>query len=837
MQNKARGWMAGCAAGIVVLVNLLTGLIGGRYPFGAYTRNINDMWQQFIPFHLHLRDILTGPSESNFLFNWSIGGGTSFVGDYGTYLSSPFTLLVVLFPRDQIEITMWVIVTLKMAVAAALMVYFLRAIQPGPSWALVFLGAAYGLCGWAMDDASYVPMWLDGLLGLPLLSLAAFWTLERRRPILGIVAIAFVWWSNYYTAYMASIAAATVLLTLIVIRRHKVGQGLLTMLRFTGQGIIGVGLTGILLVPTFLAVSNGTPNATSELRPVPSQFFAERVLSGTEGVGRSPSLSVGMLALLLALGLPWLAPIERRTRVALTVGIVLTMVSMNLHATHSVWHLFSSPNGSQFRQAFVGSFWLVLLAWFAVGVEWTRLALVASVASLAGIVVVAALGPQSFTTAWTWWTAGGAIMIGAGLAIVWDRLRAESWRPLAARLAIFALGAALVVELTGTYLITQQGQDDYLYRPSDAHSDELMRSFEGILSTPSPWPEGRRIIRNVDNLNPGALLGVQGLGYYSSLTPLSVSEAVKALGFQFLRSGRSFSPSPDSVSWSMMSASSLVTEAGETIVPALPMIRVQNEATVLGSDVWENRAAYFNGDLYRVPKVEIATEESPYSAFEGPRVVQGESTARLRVGCESDEIGQLLLSSASDVEVTDVGGRNQVPQVYPGVGVVQAEQPGEAEFLVASQSDISLTAHPAACANLGTLTAATQVLAPTQSSISGGTIRATFEEPVTDFITISTFFQRGWTCSLDGEQAEIVNSAGLLTVDASDSTELVCNFIPPGLKSGVLLSFISGVALALVTFRLGGFKAFRLNSSVRKGERRHSEGRRNGGNPTQQGSE
>src|SRR5699024_9495033 len=105
----------------------------------------------------------------------------------------------------------------------------------------------------------------------------------------------------------------------------------------------------------------------------------------------------------------WLSALARRTRVVLVAGLLLMLVSMNWQPTHLVWHLFSSPNGSQFRQAFVASFWVVLLAWFAVGTRWTRAAVVGSAGGLAVIAVVAALGPREFSTAWTWWTTGVAL--------------------------------------------------------------------------------------------------------------------------------------------------------------------------------------------------------------------------------------------------------------------------------------------------------------------------------------------------------------------------------------------------------------------------------------------
>lgn len=811
------------AAAVVLVVNLAAGLLSGRHPFGSYTRNINDMWNQFIPFHLHLRDLMTGASDSDWWFNWSLGAGTSFVGDVGTYLASPFSLLVLVFPRDQIELAMWVVVAVKMAVAAAAMVFLLDAVRPGPRWALILLGAAYGLCGWAMDDASYVPMWLDGLIGLPLLALVGWWTLHRRRFVPGSVVVAVVWWSNYYTAYMASLGAATVLLALVLIHRQSPREGVGTMLRFLAQGVLGVGLAAVLLVPTLVAVLASTPGTMASLRPVPASFFAERLLSGTEGVGRSPSLSVGLLALVAALALPWLTALARRTRIVLVVGLSLVLLSMNWHPTHLVWHLFSSPNGSQFRQAFVASFWVVLLAWFAVGVRWSRTAVVASGVGVAIVGLVAALGPGEFSTPWTWWTLGGALVALTVLAVVPERARDDAgWAPLRTAGAV-GLCVAFAVEATGTYLVTQRGQDEFLLLPPSLHSHEYLERYAP--TGPSPWPEGRRIAVDVPNHNSGAFLGVQGLDYYSSLTPLSMSDAARALGFRLLAGGRSIAPGSDSVVWAMMSVSRVVTAADDVEVPAPPMVRVRDDAPPLGDDVWDNRAALLGADVYRVPATEISRDGSTFETHEGPGTfTDGEVV--LRATCEPGEIPQVLLAADAPVSVADADGT--LLQVVSEEGVVQGQVSGATEFVLTFGGSISLTADPVACADLGVVAAAADVAAPSQLSMAGSTIVAGFEEPVTGMVTVATFVQDGWACSLDGRPAEIVHPTGLLTVRAEDASELRCEFSPPGGPAGVAVSLASLAVLALLGVLGVRRRGVGVEQPVGEGERGDDEGERDG---------
>lgn len=818
MSRASRMLFSGAAAALVLVVNFLTAWLSRRYPFGDYTRNINDMWHQFIPFHLHLRDLITGTSNSSFSFNWTLGGGTSFAGDYGTYVSSPFSLLVLAFPRDQIELAMWAIVTLKMAAAAAAMVWLLGSLKNGSPWLLTILGASYALCGWALDDASYVPMWLDGLLGLPLISLVALWTLRRQRLVLGAVIVAGVWWSNYYTAYMASIGAATFLLALVLIERQSPRVGLVTMLRFLAQGVLGVLLAGVLLAPTLTAVLGATANTTAVLRPVPWHFFASRMLSGTEGVGRSPSLAVGMLALTLMLGIPWLKDLPRRTRAILCLSTVAVLVSFNFHVTHSIWHLFSSPNGSQFRQAFVGAFWMVVLAWFAATARWSARILLAAGASLSLLALFAAAGTQQFTTKWTWLAFGVTILMLAGAAVATRRRLQSKWPTWSTTLTGALLTVLFVTESVGTYLITQGGQDRFLHFSNTVHSSDLLKEFQ--VPEQAAWPQARGITVDLPNQNSGAFLGVEGLSYYSSLTPASMSTATQDLGFHQLASGRSFTPGHDSASWSLMSVGSVITRGGEVELPSLPMVRVMQEAPVYGNDLWRTRESLFGAPVYRRPQIESAPDGGSFQPLTGQPKVALTHGITLRIQCDPGEVGQLWVRDPKTVQVEELGAEF-ITQVTGG-GTVQAKFAGPVEFHVSSATDATLPETPLACLDLSALAESSTAQEADYLEIHGSRITAEFSEPVTGVVTVATFMQPGWSCQMDGESADILDETGLLSIQVSGSKQLSCSFRTPGLRLGMGLSALALFALLAVAF------AGRRRMKLAVGEGKGGDGVREG---------
>lgn len=820
------------AALVVLVVQLLTGMLSGRYPFGQYTRNVNDMWNQFIPFHLQLRSVLRGESTGDLFFNWSAGGGTSFWPDFGTYLSSPLAPLVMAFPATEMETALWLITALKMALAAACMAWLLGSLHDGPGWGLTLLGASYGLCGWAMDDASYVPMWLDGLVALPLIALVALWTVQRRRFVVGALVIGVAWWANYYTAYMASLGAATFLLALILIRRMSGREAAGAVARFAAQGVLGVALSAVLLVPTFLAVLAATPGTSTTFQKVPVTFFAERLLSGTEGVGRSPSLAVGMLALVLALGLPWLSSIARRTRIVLAAVALAVMVSLNVRQTHLVWHLFSSPNGSQFRQAFVVCFWLIVLAWFAVSARWSRRAVLGAAGGLAVVVALAALGSGGFATRWTW---AMAAVAGVALGLTFLALGQEDTtgrrRVVLGRVAVGLALGALVADLTGTFLVTQAGQDVILSRPDKASTKTSVESLPSL--TESPWPRFRRMPLAFGNLNSGMLTGLEGLDYYSSLTPRSLSAAAKQLGWPYLAQGRSYSAPVDPSSWALMSVDPIVGNGKAYPQPfALPMVRALPTAPRGDGTVWENRESLLGWDVYTVNAATISVDGAPFTPLTAATDIPGGSDVRVRTSCaDTGRVPQLWVTSATSVQVTDNGGG--MPRFLTGDTTVQATRGVDVEFTLSAERPYSLPSDAVACATLKAPDTVPAV-APETLDIHGGRIEARFAQPVTGYISVATFAQPGWECRTEHGPASPLGETGLLTVRAESATELSCGFTPRGWGLGLASS--AGAAVILAGLALwGALRRRRVQPAVGQGEGGHGVGDGDGGDAADQG--
>ncbi|MCF3963818.1 MFS transporter [Streptomyces fuscigenes] len=394
--GSARGPVRGRAAALAALITAVAVCAGDavarQFPFGRHARGINDLGAQFVPFHAHLWDLLHGTAHGGLLLNWQSGYGAASLPDLGTYVTSPFALLVAFFPRDRIDLAVYVITVLKMAAAGAAMAAVLPRLTRGaagpglplgapagrdlrdapgaagplpgaPWWAAALLGATYALCGWSVVEASYNPMWLDGLIAFPLLCLVGEWARTARRPVLGPLVVALAWVANFYTAYMATLGAALVLVLRLLLERETTGgQRLRAVVRAGWRVALGVALSAPVLLPVYLGTKHAYPGSTAVFSPSPWTDVFARAMPGTYSF-LSPAVFIGAGALLLVAALAFDRTVPARVRAGWVGLVVAVAVSLQWRPTSLAWHAFAIPNGSPYRETFVLAGVVVVAAW------------------------------------------------------------------------------------------------------------------------------------------------------------------------------------------------------------------------------------------------------------------------------------------------------------------------------------------------------------------------------------------------------------------------------------------------------------------------------------------
>lgn len=738
------------------------------FPFGPRHRAVNDLANQFVPFHAHLWDLLRGRADGGLLLDWRAGWGTSFLPDYGTYLSSPLAPLVALFPRGDIEYAVYAVTVLKTAVAAAAMTFLLRRLGPGAWWWAAVLGASYALCGWSLAEGTYNPMWLDGLIAFPLLCLVGEWVREGRRPFLGPLVVAVCWAANFYTAYMATLGAALVLLVRLAatdsFRWRTAGRAALT-------AALGTGLAAPVLVPVLLGSRHAHPGLVREFDPAPATDVLARLLPVTYSFA-TPAAFVCTAVLLLVATLLFRRDLPGRERWLWAGLCAAVTASMQWGPTHLLWHAFATPNGSPYRQTFVLSGVLVLAAWTGLthGPPDRR-------SLLGGAAVVLALTagalPSPFVTGWALLLAGMGLAAVAGALLLPGRGR-------------YGVLAALLV--TGTLLGQSAATTAYADRERTARLDDYPpwgvehARRAAALAAADGWPAYRTDpgLPRVAGNDP-LLLGGQGAAYYSSHTPAVLTETLTALGGGWTSRGRNLLSLDNPVTDALFGVGARWRDGAVARTGAyLPLVTVRppGPAPVYGPSPFRNQELLLGARVYGAPHAgacPVGTEVFLWAP---------DATGPARLG---------------DRETRLLGGGPKRRAALTSLGVQRV--PGLRPVLPGPGGELGCLDHE----RLRAAVAALRARAATSVRVTSDGIRADLPPGTTGTAVVAAPRIAGWTCG--GGPA--TSYAGLLAVPVSDASSVSCSFRPPGLRAGLATGALAalllvGVAGAGQRARAGG---------------------------------
>ncbi|MEV7726797.1 YfhO family protein [Streptomyces sp. NPDC087917] len=767
--GRRPGLLGSALAALVTAVAVAGGDAVARvFPYGSRHRSVNDLGNQFVPFHAHLWDLLHGRAEGGLLFNWQSGYGTSFLPDLGTYLTSPFAVLVALFPREDIDLAVYVVTVLKMAAAAAAMAWLLRTQARGPWWAAGLLGASYALCGWSVIEAAYNPMWLDGMIAFPLLCLTGEWALRSRRPVLGVLVVAVSWTANFYTAYMATLGAALVLLLRVVLTREGTRERALVVGRAAVTTVLGIALAAPVLAPLFLSSKQAYPGWFREFSPVSWADLFARLMPATYSFN-SPAVFVGTGTLLLAAALPFHRAVPARTRWGWTGLVVGVALSFQWEPTHLAWHLFATPNGSAYRQTFVLAGIVVIAAW--TGLSQSPPGARPLIAG-AGLLTAAVLSAGSSALATTW----GYALFGGGLAVTawawWSLGRRRLLVPAAGLLAAVLVGQAAATTAYG-HKGKLAGLDDY---PSwnGAHTAraEALAGADG-------WPAYRTDAgRPALSGNDPMLLGGEGGSYYSSHTPDVFTRTMAALGAGWTSRGRNVQSLDNPVTDAVFAVGARLRPDGtiaRTEVPPLVTVRPAGPPRAYGDSPFANQEALLGAPVYEDPLAPGVCRAGTEAFLWAPEY---NATARLGDGLPVRLNGYAPRNRAA---LQPMGTSNG------SASKLRFDRPAPASWALS-------------CLDRGRLEPAVAALRASGAGaveVTDSGVRATLPPGSAGTAVIATPAVAGWSC--DGRPGG--SYLGLLAVPLDGRTTVSCTFRPPGLFAGTAAAALSALVVLALAFR------------------------------------
>ncbi|XEC27988.1 YfhO family protein [Streptomyces fradiae] len=821
------------AAGAALLTGVLFCLasrLAGSHPFGSRTRNIVDLGQQYLPYHSYWRRLLLGEADGDLFLNWSSGFGSNFLGDLGTYLSSPFDLLVVVFPADRPELALYVITALKIATAGAAMAALLLTLRRGPWPVAALLGTAYALSGWTFNYGATVPMWLDGLVAFPLLCLVGEWARKRRRPVLGPLVVAIAWIANFYTAYMATIGAAVFLLVRLLTTDDTGSEGavrrprLAALLRAARTVAIGVGLAAPLVLVVFLGTKVADPTPPTPFAPAAWTDVLARFLPATASVA-SPALFIGTPALALALTLPFNSVVAGRVRAGWVTAIVLVTLSLQWEPTHLLWHAGASPNGIPYRQTFVLCGLLLMAAWLSVAGGLPRpLALLGGAGTLAFLARAAAVSVD--IDRWTYPAAAGALALAALAAVA--ALLARS-RPAGRLLPVLAVGLLLAAQAGETLVTGKRIEEQQLSKVSWApRIGPWHTGMAAAVAAKDAWPRHRTDPGEVPGGNDVLLVGGEGADYYSSLTSDTYSRTLAALGFGFYAKGRHPVSLDNPVTDAIFSIGTRMRstpegpleldrlpeariEVAESPVPPLVTVRPGPPAPApapgsAADTAFARQERMLGSTVYEVPADPRRTGT--------PDGTGATLTANCPAGSEvwlwAPEYQGTAALSGSPATTPPAEFAGKLPSVLapmqrlgtvPASGAVRIELTPEPK----AEPRLKLPARPVGCLERHRLDSAVRELTATGATAvraTGHTLTAELPAGSTGTAVLAVPRISGWRCAAGDAPLEPAHRRlGLLAVPLDGkATTVTCSFRPPGVKPGGAAGAAALLALLLTAW-------------------------------------
>ncbi|MCB5178648.1 YfhO family protein [Streptomyces antimicrobicus] len=754
----------------------------GSFPFGATGRAINDQANQYVPFHRALWDLAHGQAAGDLLFTWRGGFGQQFLSDYYTYLGNPLSWLAVVVPRAHVDLAVFVVTPLTMGLAAAVMTVYLGKLVPGPWWQRGVLGAAYGLCGWALSDASYIPMWLWGLVALPMLGIAVEWCLERRRWPAATVLVALAWLGNFYTAMMATMAACVLLLIRLVVLDLTGRQRLRALGRAAGAAATGILLNLPLLLPSFLSSGAAQPTKAGAFDPVRLEIFLTGMLPATHLWGGRPRLYIASLGMVLAGTFVLNTAVARRTRLVWTVAVVLVAASFQFPPTQYVWHGLAVPNGNPYREAFVFSGMLVIVAWMCLAHRPRPLHLAVTAALMVAAAFVLRHTDDFGGATWYAVLGGGAVSLLA-LCLLARAERHPRLVPVAAVLMVaVVLGESALAALNADQRRSREGWAT----PAVTSSGSITRHFEAVRSADG-WPAYRTDSGSPQtSYNDALALRAEGPQYYSSYLPAATFEALEPLGYGYKNDGRTIFGADNPVLDAIFAIGARVRPdaTGDgwhaDRFPAPPLVTLRPTLAFTSpapaDSVYARQENVLGAAVHEVPT---------------PTRTGATWTARCTPGTEAfwyspDTTGTLRTATGTSLplEARMTGVVRLGP--VPASGEVRAT-------VDSATTGPSVPAHPIGCLDRARLDAAIAHLRATGATRvqpDGHTLKATFPAGSTGTAVIATTATPGWQCSRPTTPFH-----GLLAVPLTgDTTTITCTYTPKGLLPG-----LAAGAAALVT--------------------------------------
>ena len=343
----------------------------GVHPYGDNSVLVLDLNGQYVYYYEAFRDFIHGGED--LYYNWSRNLSGEMFGIFAYYLASPFMLIICLLPRSTMCGAIELLQILKIGTAAVTFAVFLRKTSKPKSLSLVVFGSCYALMSYMVVQLMD-PMWLDGLIYLPLICLGVHRLVDKGKVLPFAIPLALMFMAHFYIGYMVGIFTFMYFMYYCFSQKNGVfpPHFLRAVLKFALGTLTALMCAAIVLITVYNSLKLGKFEFTEPDFSMATQFDFASVLTklfpmtyDSVNVDGMPMIYCGTITVLLIPLFFMNKNVFIKKKVGLGLIATLLLVCMYIRPVDMVWHGFQMPNWLPFRYSFAFSFILLLMAYEA----------------------------------------------------------------------------------------------------------------------------------------------------------------------------------------------------------------------------------------------------------------------------------------------------------------------------------------------------------------------------------------------------------------------------------------------------------------------------------------
>ena len=236
----------------IVILGVLSVIffIKGYYPFGSQSIIWSDMHEQITAMYYHFYDSIYN-SKSLFV-DFNSGGAINFVGVLAYYILSPFTLIILFFPRELIDNAVSIIVALKILLSGLTCLYFIsKTFNKIDDNYKIILSLLYAFSSYSLTLYIITP-WIDIVYLFPMLLLGLKKLLDLESSKLYIITLSISLICSFYITFIVLLFIIfSSFLYLYIFKKENIKKAIFHLGVAT---IISILIASVILIPSFIQI-------------------------------------------------------------------------------------------------------------------------------------------------------------------------------------------------------------------------------------------------------------------------------------------------------------------------------------------------------------------------------------------------------------------------------------------------------------------------------------------------------------------------------------------------------------------------------------------------------